>query len=149
MSSPARPSDARRAARLFNITRRRITLLCLVLSSVAVCAALYVSAGAAGGGGLPARVAGRSGKATANSAALVAAGDTTQNITQAGNYRITVRGANGGNSSDGLVLGGSGATVAATFALQSGDALTLVTGIAGSNGGLVMETQAEAVAARR
>jgi hypothetical protein len=57
--------------------------------------------------------------------------DTTQNITQTGSYRITVRGADGGNTTTGRANGGSGATVAATFSLQAGDVLTLVTGIAG------------------
>ena len=55
--------------------------------------------------------------------------DTTQNITQLGDYPITVRGADGGYDTYGK--GGSGATVAATFSLQPGDVLTRVTGIAG------------------
>lgn len=93
--------------------------------------------GAAGGG------AAMSGAAAADSAASAAAtlavtGDTMQNVTQTGSYRITVRGADGGNSAP-LNKGGGGATVAATFAFQAGDALTLVTGVAGdygsSNGG--------------
>lgn len=64
---------------------------------------------------------------------LFAPSDTTQNITQTGNYRITVRGADGGEGFFGAVKGGSGATVAATFELQAGDVLTLVTGVAGGN----------------
>lgn len=71
---------------------------------------------------------------TENRLDLLAPSDTTQNITQTGSYRITVRGADGGNTNLGT-KGGSGASVAATFALQAGDVLTLVTGIAGSNGG--------------
>ncbi|MBA3694353.1 MAG: hypothetical protein H0W77_13100, partial [Acidobacteria bacterium] len=61
-------------------------------------------------------------------------GNATQTITQTGNYRLTVRGGDGGNgsfSSSSSKKGGSGATVAATFALQAGDTLTLVTGGAG------------------
>src|SRR4028119_2493662 len=57
--------------------------------------------------------------------------DTTQNVTQSGTSRITVLGADGGEGRN--VNGGTGATVAATFALQPGDVLTLVTGITGRN----------------
>lgn len=58
----------------------------------------------------------------------LAPADTTQNITQAGNYRISARGADGNG-----IQAGSGATVAATFALVTGDVLTLVTGAAGKD----------------
>ena len=64
--------------------------------------------------------------------------DTTQTITQTGNYRITVRGADGGRETFNSITGGSGATVSASFALQAGDSLNLVTGVAGGaaqNGG--------------
>ncbi len=62
--------------------------------------------------------------------------DTTFNVTQTGSYIITVRGADGGNGNGNAVLGGggSGASIAATFALQAGDMLTLVTGLAGGSG---------------
>jgi hypothetical protein len=68
-------------------------------------------------------------QATVNRLDLLTPSDTTQNITQTGYYRITVRGADGGNNT--RAGGGSGATVAATFLLQASDVLTLVTGIAG------------------
>jgi hypothetical protein len=55
----------------------------------------------------------------------------TQIITLPGNYRITVRGADGGSD---YTHGGSGATVAATFALQASDRLTGVSGIQGAGG---------------
>jgi hypothetical protein len=58
--------------------------------------------------------------------------DTTQNITQSGFYRITVRGADAGRSD--FTSGGSGARLEATFALQAGDVLTRVTGITGGRG---------------
>ena len=73
-------------------------------------------------------------QATVSRLELLTPSDTTQNITQTGYYRITVRGAEGGNSYNGRASGGSGATVAATFLLQAGDVLKVVTGIAGSNG---------------
>ncbi len=56
--------------------------------------------------------------------------DTIFSVTQTGNYRITVRGADGGDGR--FETGGSGASIAATFALQAGDVLTLVTGLVGS-----------------
>src|SRR5687767_14406892 len=58
--------------------------------------------------------------------------DSTQNITQSGYYRITVRGGDGGSGT--YASGGSGATVGATFLLQAGDVLTRVTGAVGDNG---------------
>ena len=54
--------------------------------------------------------------------------DTTYNVTQTGSYTIIVRGADGGFDGHHGYAGGSGATLTATFALQSGDELTLVTG---------------------
>lgn len=51
-------------------------------------------------------------------------------------YTFTVRGADGGNSNFVASKGGSGALLTATFALQVGDQLTIVTGSVGqSNGG--------------
>jgi hypothetical protein len=69
-------------------------------------------------------------------AAQIAQAQSTFTVTQTGSYRITVRGADGGNGNGNAVLsgGGSGASIAATFALQAGDMLTLVTGLAGGSG---------------